>query len=482
MTILDIANEIEAKKILTKFSLMDDKDDLCWKPQRVENYIAPKFIIPHVRSVKCTREKLSKVLAFIDSVKHIRTADCCTGNMPISTTNKRLISICGSQRNVSNLIKFMKQINLISDCNTDYQFNANNKEYNISKTYYYYIEVEREIKEYCSNNNINIYVIRNNSYSDTVVEKFSIDNFDNDKVRFSSKLHLLKPDNYSVAQFEEYLTAVLYKNYPELKHYQSLADEINDKYYADYPEMSLRFIPHFTWNKGNKAVRKIGIRCTNALVNAKKDKDDSKDFFGYYKEDILAKYGFNLDKDVKSSVPRITLSLNLDTWISEDIDIYEIIYERYKELKREVSHSDTVVEKFTSVRESIKNLHMRGYFDDEKTLGVHTRRAMANVMSKDAVDIEMQIFKKAIIQAEGGYLYDNEIFYHESCIYMDVLKSLLEKGYFTWICYDAFYAKKAKAKQEEFELLVTSLVQEKANDYMRRDRYREKYIREKSLI
>ena len=193
--------------------------------------------------------------------------------------------------------------------------------------------------------------------------------------------------------------------------------------------------------------------------------------------DEMIKIAKNLKvKDIKSGiiplVPSKTDGIkNLIINNLGDIDIYQLIYQRYCELKREVSPSDTVVQKFTTVRESIKNLHMRGYFDDEKTLGVHTRRAMANVVSKDAVDIEMQIFKKAIIEAEGGYLYDNEIFYHESCIYMDVLKSLLEQGYFTWICYDAFYAKKAKAKQEEFELLVTLLVEEKANDYIRRDRY-----------
>ena len=215
-------------------------------PERIENYTPPDLEIPKSRSIKCTKEKLSKVLAFIDYIKYLRCSDCCTGNMPIPTTNKKLISICGSQQNVSNLIKFMKQLNLIKDYDNKYKFNTIE---NKSKTYYYYIEIEKQIQEYCKYNNINTYIIQNgeenNSYI-PLLQNLKIDNFDESQVRFSSKLHLLKPDNYSTVQFENYLISVLHKNYPDLLKYQKLADEINYKYYKNYPEMSLRFIPTFT--------------------------------------------------------------------------------------------------------------------------------------------------------------------------------------------------------------------------------------------
>lgn len=73
---------------------------------------------------------------------------------------------------------------------------------------------------------------------------------------------------------------------------------------------------------------------------------------------------------------------------------------------------------------------MRAYFDADARLGQHTRMKMLHVDDKEAVDKEMQLFKQAIIQAEGGRLYDSEIFYHESCIYLDVLYALLKSGYF----------------------------------------------------
>ena len=262
-----------------------------------------------------------------------------------------------------------------------------------------------------------------------------------------------------MAQFEGYIEAVLYQNYPYLSYYQELADIINTTYYAECPEMSINFTPNYTWNKGNKAITKIGIRATNELVAAKKDKDGNENFYGVYKEDILNKYGLNLEKDVTSSIPRITLSLNVGQWIPEDVDIYELIYNEY------VS-SHTVVEKFEEVRPAIKKLHMRGYFDRPSTLGVHTRRVMASVRDKEAVDTEMRIYQNAIIAAEGGALYGSEIFYHESCIYMDVLKALLDNGYKVWQCYDAFYASKRGVTQEEFVKYVTHVIEEKANLYM----------------
>ena len=109
---------------------------------------------------------------------------------------------------------------------------------------------------------------------------------------------------------------------------------------------------------------------------------------------------------------------------------------------------------------------MRGYFDRPSTLGVHTRRVMANVRDKEAVDAEMRIYQNAIIAAEGGSLYGSEIFYHESSIYMDVLKELLDNGYKVWQCYDAFYAHKEGVTQEDFTEYVTQVVEEKANLYI----------------
>lgn len=454
MNIIDIAREIELKEKQTPEMSVSP---FPWRPIECKEYTLPELKIPEVRSKACTKKKLGKVLAFIDMVKYKRLAHGCT-IMPIATTSKKLISICGSKMNVSRMIKSMINIGLLEEEDTTFQFGADQEGYNKSKTYRYYYDNEQKLTKYCKENNINKYVVVNNIYS-TVCNKFKIENFDHQKVRFSSHLHLLKPDNYSVAQFENYIAGVLYQNYPYFAHYQDLADEINAKYYANCPEMAINFTPNYTWNKGNKAITKIGIRATNELVSAKRDKDGNENFYGVYKEDVLEQYGLDLEKDVTSSIPRITLSLNIRRWITEEEDIYEKIYQEYINIH-------PVCNKFAEVRSAIKKLHMRAYFDRPSTLGVHTRRVMANVRDKEAVDAEMRKYQESVIEAEGGRLFGSEIFYHESCIYMDVLKRLLDEGYKVWQCYDAFYAYKEGVAQEEYQEYVTEVVKEKANLYI----------------
>ena len=91
----------------------DPTHEFTWKPIKCEDYTLPEFIIPDTRKKECQKALLSKVLAFIDLNKQRRFAEGCT-IMPIPTTSKRLMAICGSSREVSRLIKFMISIGLIS--------------------------------------------------------------------------------------------------------------------------------------------------------------------------------------------------------------------------------------------------------------------------------------------------------------------------------------------------------------------------------
>lgn len=115
-------------------------------------------------------------------------------------------------------------------------------------------------------------------------------------VKFSSVLKLEKPDKYSEACFENYLLQCLYDNYPGFKFYQQLADDINRLYYSEYPELKVKFKPTFTWDAKKTYVKGIGIRATNSLCNIRKEE----------RIELKREYGFTLEKDVKSSVPRIS--------------------------------------------------------------------------------------------------------------------------------------------------------------------------------
>ena len=123
---------------------------------------------------------------------------------------------------------------------------------------------------------------------------------------------------------------------------------------------------------------------------------------------------------------------------------------------------------------------MRCYFDYEGRIGPNTRRAMGSCNNKNAVDSEMKLLRQAVINAEGGTLYDNEIFYYESVIYGRVLKQLLDEGFFVWLCYDAFYSTaKDGWDQERFEKYVESLVELHANELINKIKLDKENIYEK---
>lgn len=226
----------------------------------------PEFHIPESRAKAAQRRKLSKVLAFVKRAQSIRLNTGCT-IMPIPTTNKNMIAIAGSVANASNLIKFMCEIGLISIESDKYRFNSRRAGGNFSKKYRYYYENEVRLIEYCKQEGIKEHLTKNcQKKNEEALPAYLMISPEN--IAFSSRVRLVKPKNVSVAGFEENLTRCLYREYPDLERYQKLADEINETYYTEYPELAIRFVPHLTWDKTKMYIKKIGIRATNQCVSA----------------------------------------------------------------------------------------------------------------------------------------------------------------------------------------------------------------------
>ena len=380
------------------------------------------------------RNKLSKVLTFVDFVKHKRFKTGCT-IMPISITNKDYLSIWENEKGVSRAIAYMIEIGLIGVESSKYQFGACHEEDNKSKTYYYYKENEDALKAYCDARNIQKYIVKNKVYDMKEIKNIHA-SIDKTKVRFASRLKLIKPAELSKAEFEKQLTLCLYENYPGLSFHILKANEINEKYYRDYPEFRIRFQPNFTWSDDDLYVNRIGIRATNSMTNMKKEA----------RKEVIKAYGFTLEKDINASVPRMTLSLNNGEWVDESEDMYERIFR--------IMEPGGVFNK--EKRKAIKDLHMRAYFDQgDKSVGHHTWLAMdqENIDREDVCE-KMEEFRKAIIQAEGGKLYGSDIFYVESCVYLMTLYDLLSSGHKVWQVYDCFYAT-GEEDQETFEFMIS---------------------------
>lgn len=170
-------------------------------------------------------------------------------------------------------------------------------------------------------------------------------------------------------------------------------------------------------------------------------------------------HDFVLEKDIRSSVPRLTLSLNKGYWVDESVDIYELINNEFEPDK-----------KFTKLRRNaIKDFHMSCYFDEgsDAVMGRNVwRRIDREGANKDETYALMGKLREAVIKAEGGRLYGVEIFFIESCVYLMTLYDLLCSGIDTWLVYDAFYSKSFE-DQDKFEKMIINSVKSNFEDFLR---------------
>ena len=75
ITVVEIANRLVDKK---EYDFKTNKES--WEPRRADDYVLPEFNTTESKAKGAEaklRTKLSKVLAFIDSVKHKRFKDGC---------------------------------------------------------------------------------------------------------------------------------------------------------------------------------------------------------------------------------------------------------------------------------------------------------------------------------------------------------------------------------------------------------------------
>ena len=120
------------------------------------------------------------------------------------------------------------------------------------------------------------------------------------------------------------------------------------------------------------------------------------------------------------------------------------------------------------IRDAIKKLHMRAYFDSgDKSTGHHTWLSMNqdNIEREDVCD-KMIEFRNALVQAEGGKLYGSDIFYVESCVYLMTLYDLLSSGHRVWQVYDCFYST-GDEDQGLFEYMVSNGVKLNFEEFLK---------------
>lgn len=365
-------------------------------------------------------------------------------SLHISSTNKVLVNLFGSHQNVARIIKLCLDVDLLKCTDEHYHF-CNNNDRSYSRRYICNKIVQDIIIEAAKLYNVKPKRVTN--YKDVEVELLDEDYELN--VAINSKLRLPSMPTTKVL-------ALLYNRYPQLTYYQNLTDDLNNQYYN--AERRITFKPNIdTSDKG--FITSIGIRAYNEVCGTKAH-ENGKQTNREWRTDWLDKhYGADnwIEYDVSSSIYRITYCLNHGTWLPNDVDLYEMMYG----------------DKFSSAQErkEYKSFAMRLYFERSvDTLYSHIIRDRPWLKELDA-DAVKDTIEKAKKQMEFtiGKTYDSEIFLHESCIYLELQKELLNRGFDVTVVYDCFYVQN-KMTEEEFAELCFEILSEKAKAY------KEKYL------
>jgi hypothetical protein len=401
------------------------------------------------------RHHLQQLCNFIDSLKYVRTKQSHKATViPLPTTGSLLKGLFGNEMNASNFLKKAIEVGLLEVYDSKYQFNACKAELNKSRTYAYNYKVEKELKKIFGAQNIVPSISKSNSI------EYSNENSEYSKynIRIDSNFRIPVKNK---REFETFALAEIHKKYPILGYVQNIVNEINNTHYKDYPELQIRFEPKFTYSKSG-VLTKIGIRATSQVCGSKKGKKGK--FFGILRSQVRRRFGIHefSNSDVKSSIPRVTKSLNQGKWIPEDIDIYESILEESKRIvnsktyktPRELEiYTDLKLWMTADTRQDCKTSHMRGYFSnsfEEMNAKILYKGRNQNLQNIDYIKEICKIIFEAIRNVEGPSL-KSEIFLWESCIYLIALKKVLDSGNFCVLFYDSFESQKPFDRRQVVE-------------------------------
>lgn len=436
---------------------VDDKTDT----SRLEIEVIKDYELPPLnlqfstaKGAKAKRfRKFAQILRFIDVVnkKGKVAPEGCT-ILPIPIDASAYKAIWGSRENVQNGNKLMEEINLIS------LHKQHDHKNHIAKTFKYYKENEALFIKFCEENGITKSGLIEEEIKPLENWEKQLLTFDPKEVIFSYDRHIVKPEGISKSVFiVEQILPCLYENYPWFNLWRrKIKDEINPFLRQFDTDLELKLEPKITWTTvkykktGIKKVyiRKIGIRIANTLVRLSDKKDNEKTKY-------LNKMGFNLDKDVKSSIPRITKSLHNLRWIDESEDIYKLIND-YFEPGSEFNNER---------RDAIKNLHMRIYFDNKSDQNIvknimkylrDNEVDISGINKKELTDLVSR-YRQAMIKAEDGEPLGNEAFYVESMVYLLTIYDLIKSGKPVFFVFDCFYSKGPESKEDFGEAIKSSI-------------------------
>ena len=432
-------------------------NETTYEPFRIdENFDISLFLNPtKERIVELLKRKyvakLKTLKPFVDVMKY-KTSSKGVSICPISTNSKLWNIVYGSQRKVSRVVQYSKEIGLLYCVDENY---SSKLEY--CKEYAYDKRVERKLLELFNEYQI---VSQSQSHNKSYVISM-IDTFARDKEQEELYKKYMEKSTIRITQQTKIpltkggLLAGLREVYPQYIEMLETIDEDNSSMeLIDYD----RAIPTFKFDK-DKNVTRIGIRKTNAYCTLKvRGYEDSQSWENLSENEksrirdivIEKRLGGVYENDVKSSIYRITYLLNKGEWLDREIDLYPLMagFEFKSKEERNLFKSPLAMK-----------LYFSPSIDKAISTSIYNSTSTKELFKKwNAKDV-LQQARDNMFNVIGSS-YRSEIFLHESCIYTQVAHKIRQMGYSLIQIYDGFFTNK-RLDEKEFD----EIVKECALDY-----------------
>lgn len=263
-----------------------------------------------------------------------------------------------------------------------------------------------------------------------------------------SLFHIVNHFEYNEDLFRPYKRSILSKfnkndiesilniRYPQLSYYQNIVNELNNNILS-YTN-KIKFEPHINSNK-------ISIRATQYLAQlplySNNYKHKEKISYNNSREHKLDKiFGKNnwAEYDVSCSVARILHLITSGEWLAQDIDLYYIIFNSLNMTLLGGTEQWSVTN-----RDIAKKLFMIFIFGGGADDILHSIKYNYNIAETQELKQFINTTLKLINEFCGITNNKNTTaFLHESCVYIDVMKTLTEMGVQVIQVYDCFYMTK----------------------------------------
>ena len=354
----------------------------------------------------------------------------------LSCNSKFLTNIYGYPMKVNRILQMTRTIGLLEltsnyvsfghDKNRAFTYKVNKDILNlVLETNVLYNGEEGEIKE------------RDNIIKETNMSK----QLDLSKLQYVT-INAKKRPRQLLDLSEEELLELLYLRYPQIRYYQNVVEQINNANGWKDSLYEIKFEPnierHYSYNK-------FSIRYTSEYACYPKDVREpiNKDILG---EDYH-KY------DVNGSIFRVTYLLNNGRWMDYSADIYKYLYGNEFESREDRREFKTICNTVYFTSTSVEAA--RRFIDRKKLDGYNNE--LLNIFDDLKTKINNVI----------GKSYNSEVFMHESCIYIDAIKRMMDLGYKVLPIYDCFcFNKQYDTESVEIDVnTMTACINAAAEEY-----------------